>query len=80
MSPAPLLALIIYAHPEPTSLCGAMKDAAVESLQAVGMTVEVSDLYRDQFNPVAGRNDFLAIAEPKRFHYQTEQLAASRQQ
>jgi NAD(P)H dehydrogenase (quinone) len=70
--------LIVYAHPEPTSFSAAMKDAAVAALTAAGHRVEVSDLYGEGFNPVAGRHDFVAAADPARFHYQSEQLHASR--
>jgi NAD(P)H dehydrogenase (quinone) len=70
-------ALIVYAHPEPTSFTAALKDAAVSSLRAAGHRVEVSDLYGEQFNPVAGRHDFLHAADLARFHYQSEQLNAS---
>jgi NAD(P)H dehydrogenase (quinone) len=70
--------LIVYAHPEPTSFTAAMKQAAVEALSAAGHRVEVSDLYGEKFNPVAGRHDFTRAAEPARFHYQSEQLHASR--
>ncbi len=78
MTPSPLKALIVYAHPEPTSFCGALKDAAVEALTAAGAVCQVSDLYGEQFNPVAGRHDFTSVADPTRFHYQTEQLHAAR--
>ncbi|OWT79898.1 MULTISPECIES: NAD(P)H-dependent oxidoreductase [unclassified Achromobacter] len=37
--------LIVYAHPEPRSLNGALKDFAVQHLRAQGHTVQVSDLY-----------------------------------
>ncbi len=50
--------LIVYAHPEPKSFNGAMKDAAVETLTAAGHEVVVSDLYAMGFDPVAGRGDF----------------------
>lgn len=70
--------LIVYAHPEPTSFTGALKDAAVRVLEGAGHTVEVSDLYAEGFNPVAGRHDFTTIADPARFHYQTEQEHAAR--
>ena len=70
--------LIVYAHPEPTSFAGAMKDVAVSALTAAGHRVEVSDLYAERFNPVAGRHDFKTAADPARFHYQSEQLHASR--
>ncbi len=69
-------ALFVYAHPEPTSFTGALKDAGVEALRAAGHAVEVSDLYAEQFNPVAGRHDFAAVANAERFHYQTEQAHA----
>lgn len=71
-------ALIVYAHPEPTSFTAAMRDAACDELVTHGVTVEVSDLYRDRFNPVGGRRDFLTAADPARFHYQQEQLHAAR--
>jgi NAD(P)H dehydrogenase (quinone) len=66
-------ALIVYAHPEPTSFTAALKDAGARALQSAGYTVEVSDLYAEGFNPVAGRHDFTTIADPARFHYQNEQ-------
>ncbi len=69
-------ALIVYAHPEPTSFTAALKDAAVEALRSAGSSVEVSDLYAENFNPVAGRHDFLDALDPYRFHYQTEQAHA----
>jgi NAD(P)H dehydrogenase (quinone) len=37
--------LIVYAHPEPRSLNGSIKDFAIQHLQNAGHTVEVSDLY-----------------------------------
>lgn len=50
--------LIVYAHPEPKSFNGAMKDLAVETLQAAGHEVAVSDLYAMGFSPVTGPADF----------------------
>ncbi len=55
--------LIIYAHPEPTSFSAAMKNAARDALTAAGHHVEVSDLYAEGFNPVAGRHDFTTVAD-----------------
>ncbi|WP_214511943.1 NAD(P)H-dependent oxidoreductase [Pseudomonas brassicacearum] len=37
--------LLIYAHPEPRSLNGALKDFAITHLETAGHEVEVSDLY-----------------------------------
>jgi NAD(P)H dehydrogenase (quinone) len=70
--------LIVHAHPEPASFTAALKDTAVRALSAAGHGVEVSDLYGEAFNPVAGRHDFICAADPARFHYQSEQLNASR--
>jgi len=69
--------LVVYAHPEPTSFTSALKDAAVKALTAAGHRVEVSDLYAEGFNPVAGRHDFKTQNDPARFHYQSEQMHAS---
>lgn len=37
--------LLVYAHPEPRSLNGSIKDFAVRHLEAAGHEVQVSDLY-----------------------------------
>ncbi len=73
-------ALFVYAHPEPTSFTGALKDAGVAALRRIGHTVEVSDLYAEKFDPVAGRHDFTTTADAERFHYQTEQVHAQETQ
>lgn len=70
-------ALIVYAHPEPTSFNAALKDCAVAAIRAAGHQAEVSDLYAEQFNPIAGRHDFNTVTDPARFHYQGEQLLAA---
>ena len=51
--------LIVYAHPEPRSFNGAMKDLAVETLRGAGHDVTMSDLYAMRFNAVVGADDFL---------------------
>ncbi len=56
----------------------ALKDRAVRTLRAAGHAVEVSDLYAEGFNPVAGRHDFTTIADASRFHYQAEQDHAAK--
>ncbi len=70
--------LIVYAHPEPTSFSAALVDRAVVALREAGHVVTVSDLYKESFNPLAGRHDFSTVADPKRFHYQSEQALAAR--
>lgn len=49
---------IVYAHPEPRSLNGALRDAAVTALQGAGHEVVVSDLYAMRFKAVADAEDF----------------------
>ncbi|WP_137392248.1 NAD(P)H-dependent oxidoreductase [Rhodoligotrophos defluvii] len=72
--------LIVYAHPEPSSFSAALRDRAAEALRASGHEVAISDLYAEGFNPVAGRHDFHSVADPDRFHYQSEQAHAAREQ
>src|SRR5579871_5744643 len=49
--------LIVFAHPEPQSFCGAMRDTAIETLRAAGHEVRSSDLYAMHFDPVGDRRD-----------------------
>ena len=50
--------LVVFAHPEPASFSGALKDVAVATLSALGHEVVVSDLYRLGWNPALGPGDF----------------------
>lgn len=69
--------LIVYAHPEPTSFNGAMRDVAVETLTAQGHSVEVSDLYAMGWNAVAGPGDIDGPrSELSRFSLAREQTVA----
>lgn len=70
--------LIVYAHPEPASFNAALCARARDALERAGHSVAVSDLYAERFNPVAGRHDFVSVADPRVFHYQTEQAHAAR--
>jgi NAD(P)H dehydrogenase (quinone) len=45
-------ALLVIAHPSPTSFSHAMATAANECLSAAGYAVSVHDLYAEQFDPV----------------------------
>lgn len=47
-------ALIVYAHPEPSSFNATLRDVAVATLKKRGYTVEVSDLYAEGFDPAEG--------------------------
>jgi NAD(P)H dehydrogenase (quinone) len=52
--------LIVYAHPEPTSLNAALRDFSVQHLQAAGHAVQVSDLYAMQWKATVEASDNLA--------------------
>jgi NAD(P)H dehydrogenase (quinone) len=69
--------LIVYAHPEPKSFNGAMKDLASQVLREAGHSVQVSDLYSLGFGAVGGVNDFTEIADTIFFNYLNEQVRAT---
>src|SRR5262245_47615008 len=50
--------LVVFAHPEPRSFNGALKDTAVQTLTRQGHTVEVSDLYRLGWRTALDEQDF----------------------
>jgi NAD(P)H dehydrogenase (quinone) len=70
-------ALIVYAHEEPKSFNGALRDTAAHVLKQAGHTVEVSDLFAMKFNPVGGKHDFTKLNDPSFFKYGVEQGAAT---
>lgn len=73
---------IVYAHPEPLSLNGALKDAAVQALTAAGHEVRVSDLYAMGFKAQADADDFPArdpVARLVYHHASGEAYASGRQ-
>lgn len=70
-------ALIVYAHPEPTSFNASLRDCAAETLAAAGYTVEVSDLYALGFDAVAAADDFSARQNPAALNIGLEQMHAS---
>src|SRR5688572_714374 len=51
--------MIVYAHPEPRSLNGALRDFAVAHLRDSGHEVLVSDLYAMGWKAVLDGEDFL---------------------
>ncbi|NVH75762.1 NAD(P)H-dependent oxidoreductase [Paraburkholderia sp. JPY432] len=71
-------ALIVYAHPEPKSMNGALKDAAVRALTDAGWQVEVSDLHAQDFRAAAGWEDFTRPVSPGRLSYVHEQRYATK--
>ncbi|MFJ5625669.1 NAD(P)H-dependent oxidoreductase [Peribacillus loiseleuriae] len=68
--------LIIYAHPEPKSFNGALKNLAVSELTSLGHQVKVSDLYAMNFKAVADSDDFLMRQDKDFLKYAREQKNA----
>jgi NAD(P)H dehydrogenase (quinone) len=71
--------LILYAHPTRSSFNGKLLDVAIEALTDAGHTVEVSDLYNINFNPVAGKRDVTHEVDNGFFKLQIEQNKAIEQ-
>lgn len=69
--------LIVYAHPEPQSMNGAMLSTAIDALTAEGHAVQVSDLYGMQFNPVSDRSNFTTVLNPAYYKQQLEEMHAT---
>jgi len=70
--------LLVYAHPEPASFNGALRDIAVTTLTEAGHNVAVSDLYAQGFNPVAGPGDVTVRSNQQVFNLGMEQMHAVR--
>ena len=69
--------LIVHAHPESRSFSSALAEAAREVLTAAGHSVELSDLYAQQFQPVSDRRNFTAAADPEYYKQQVEEAFAT---
>jgi len=69
--------LIVFAHPEPKSLNGSLKDVAVKALKETRHEVKVSDLYGMGFKAALDREDFTDLQNPDRFNPIAEQLQAA---
>ncbi len=50
--------LIVFAHPEQSSMNGRLKNKAVETLRKIGHQVKVSDLYALDFPAAVRKSDF----------------------
>jgi NAD(P)H dehydrogenase (quinone) len=61
--------LIVYTHPEPTSLTSQFVDTAVQTLQEQGHEVMLSDLYGMNWKAVFDGRDFPERANPERLSF-----------
>jgi NAD(P)H dehydrogenase (quinone) len=68
--------LIIYAHPEPNSLNGFMKDLAAKTLRDNGHKVKISDLYGMKFKATLDQEDFSQRKDNEIFNPIMEQINA----
>lgn len=60
--------LIVYAHPEPESLNGSLKNFAVKQLVDAGHNVQVSDLYAMNWKASLDTNDNIHSSPGQRFN------------
>lgn len=58
--------LLVFAHPEPRSLAGSLRDVAIEALTALGHEVQVSDLYEMRWRSEVARPDFPTLSDGER--------------
>ncbi|WP_299193015.1 NAD(P)H-dependent oxidoreductase [uncultured Litoreibacter sp.] len=68
---------IVFCHPESGSFTGALKDVAIQKLQALGHSVSVSDLHAEGFDPVERAEHYALRKEPDWFSAMIEQRHAS---
>ena len=67
---------IVFAHPEPNSLNGVMKDLAARTLRNNGHEVKISDLYGMRFKAVLDQSDFSQRQNEEQFNPMMEQMNA----
>lgn len=56
--------LIVHAHHEPKSFCSALARRAEATFTGQGHTVDFTDLYAENFNPVSDRRNFTTVKDP----------------
>ncbi len=61
--------LIVFAHPEPTSLTRQLVQVSVETLEKQGHDVVLSDLYGMKWKAVFDADDFPVRANPERLSF-----------
>lgn len=66
-------ALLVLAHPEPRSFNAQLVEAAAARLETDGYAVEVSDLYRQAFDPLEAPGHYSLRRDPDWFRPQDEQ-------
>ncbi|KMQ62385.1 NADPH quinone oxidoreductase [Chryseobacterium sp. BLS98] len=68
--------LIVLAHPEEKSFNAAMFNTSVRTLEKEGHEVKTTDLYKEKYQPVSGKENFTRLKNPDYFKQQNEELFA----
>jgi NAD(P)H dehydrogenase (quinone) len=68
---------IVFAHPNLQSYNGKLRNTAIQTLETLGWSVSVSDLYQMKFKASADEDDFTELYNLDFFDLQTEQQAAT---
>jgi NAD(P)H dehydrogenase (quinone) len=71
---------IVFAHPNLQSYNGQLRNEAIQTLEANGWVVSVSNLYQMKFKASADEDDFTELYNSDFFDLQTEQQAATQKQ
>ncbi len=69
--------LLVLAHPEPKSFNAALHDAALSHFNFLGHSVETSNLYQLDFNPVSDYTNFINPLDSNFLQIQREERFAS---
>lgn len=62
--------LIILAHPESKSFCSSLASEIETNFKSKGCNVFIRDLYKLNFNPVAGQGDFTKLSDKSKTLFQ----------
>jgi NAD(P)H dehydrogenase (quinone) len=68
---------IVFAHPNLQSYNGQLRNTAIQTLEVIGWTVSVSDLFQMKFKASADEEDFTELYNTDFFDLQTEQQTAT---
>jgi len=68
---------LVFAHPNVQSYNGRLRNTAIQTLESLGWSVSVSDLYQMKFKAAADEADFTALYHTDFFDLQAEQQAAT---
>lgn len=71
---------IVFAHPNLQSYNGHLRNTAIQTLESLGWSVSVSDLYQMKFKAAADEDDFNILYNVDFFDLQVEQQAAAQRQ